>query len=94
MESYYNLGIVKMTTGESGRGLILKRELSLDECKYILSEIFGIKLYIREDFDDEEEYIEQNLEYQKVVNKWLKGECSSKNVDYFRIIWMIGRLIL
>lgn len=87
MESYYNLGIVKMTTGESGRGLILKRELSLDECKYILSEIFGIKLYIREDFDDEEEYIEQNLEYQKVVNKWLKGECSSKNVDYFRIIW-------
>lgn len=87
MESYYNLGIVKMTTGESGRGLILKRELSLDECKYILSEIFGIKLYIREDFDDEEEYIEQNLEYQKIVNKWLKGECSSKNVDYFRIIW-------
>lgn len=87
MESYYNLGIVKMTTGESGRGLILKRELSLDECKYILSEIFGIKLYIREDVVDEEEYIEQNLEYQKVVNKWLKGECSSKNVDYFRIIW-------
>ena len=87
MESYYNLGIVKMTTGESGRGLILKRELSLDECRYILSEIFGIKLYTREDFDDEEEYIEQNLEYQKVVNKWLKGECSSKNVDYFRIIW-------
>lgn len=87
MESYYNLGIVKMTTGESGRGLILKRELSLDECKYILFEIFGIKLYIREDFDDEEEYIEQNLEYQKVVNKWLKGECSSENVDYFRIIW-------
>lgn len=59
----------------------------MDECKYILSEIFGIKLYTREDFDDEEEYIEQNLEYQKVVNKWLKGECSSKNVDYFRIIW-------
>lgn len=87
MESYYNLRIVKMTTGESGRGLILKRELSLDECKYILSEIFGIKLYTREDVVDEEEYIEQNLEYQKVVNKWLKGECSSKNVDYFRIIW-------
>lgn len=86
MESY-NLGIIKMTTGESGRGLILKRELSLDECKYILSEIFGITLYTREDVVDEEEYIEQNLEYQKVVNKWLKGECSSKNVDYFRIIW-------
>lgn len=72
-----------MTTGESGRGLILKRELSLDKCKYILSEIFGIKLYTREDVVDEEEYIEQNLEYQKVVNKWLKGECSSKNVRLF-----------
>lgn len=28
MESYYNLGIVKMTTGKSGRGLVLKRELT------------------------------------------------------------------
>ena len=45
MESYYNLRIVKMTTGESGRGLILKRELSLEECKYILSDILGIELY-------------------------------------------------
>lgn len=48
MESY-NLGIVKMTTGKIDKGLILKRELSLDECKYILSEIFGIELYTRED---------------------------------------------
>lgn len=86
MESY-NLGIIKMTTGKVGKGLILKRELSLDECKYILSEIFRFESYTLEDFYDEEEYIEQNLEYQKVVNKWLKGECSSKNVDYFRIIW-------
>ena len=74
MESYYNLGIVKMTTGESGRGLILKRELSLDECKYILSEIFGIKLYIREDFDDEEEYQEQMDKYKDTINAWLKGD--------------------
>lgn len=76
-----------MTTGESGRGLILKRELSSDECRYVLKKILDINIYTREDVVDEEEYIEQNLEYQKVVNKWLKGECSSKNVDYFRIIW-------
>lgn len=67
MESY-NLGIIKMTTGESGRGLILKRELSLDECKYILSEIFGITLYTREDFDDEEEYQEQMDKYKDTIN--------------------------
>lgn len=76
-----------MTTGESGRGLILKRELSSDECKYILSEIFGIKLCTRENFDEEEEYQEQMDKYKDTINAWLKGECSSKNVDYFRIIW-------
>lgn len=73
MESY-NLGIIKMTTGELGRGLILKRELSLDECKYILSEIFGITLYTREDFDDEEEYQEQMDKYKDTINAWLKGD--------------------
>ena len=73
MESY-NLGIIKMTTGESGRGLILKRELSLDECKYILSEIFGITLYTHEDFDDEEEYQEQMDKYKDTINAWLKGD--------------------
>lgn len=73
MESY-NLGIIKMTTRESGRGLILKRELSLDECKYILSEIFGITLYTREDFDDEEEYQEQMDKYKDTINAWLKGD--------------------
>lgn len=89
MESYYNLGIVKMTTGESGRGLILKRELSLDECKYILSEIFGIKLYIREDLDDEEEYQEQMDEYKDTVNAWLKGDCEDQYIaDLFCVNYL------
>lgn len=86
MESY-NLGIIKMTTGKVGKGLVLKRELTTAECRYVLKKILDINIYTREDVVDEEEYIEQNLEYQKVVNKWLKRECSSKNVDYFRIIW-------
>lgn len=73
MESY-NLGIVKMTTGKINKGLILKRELSLDECKYILSEIFRFELYTREDFDDEEEYQERMDEYKDTVNAWLKGD--------------------
>lgn len=47
-----------MTTGKVGKGLILKRELSLDECKYILSEIFRFESYTLEDFYDEEEYQE------------------------------------
>jgi hypothetical protein len=73
MESY-NLGIIKMTTGKVGKGLILKRELSLDECKYILSEIFRFESYTLEDFYDEEEYQKQMDEYKDTVNAWLKGD--------------------
>ena len=89
MESY-NLGIIKMTTGKVGKGLILKRELSLDECKYILSEIFRFESYEKlksrlgissglgdeyiEDFYDEEEYQKQMDEYKDTVNAWLKGD--------------------
>lgn len=77
MESY-NLGIIKMTTGKVGKGLILKRELSLDECKYILSEIFRFESYTLEDFYDEEEYQEQMDEYKDTVNAWLKGDCEDQ----------------
>ena len=88
MESY-NLGIIKMTTGKVGKGLILKRELSLDECKYILSEIFGIKLYTREDFDDEEEYQEQMDKYKDTINAWLKGDCEDQYiVDLFCVSYL------
>ena len=89
MESYYNLGIVKMTTGESGRELILKRELSSDECKYILSEIFGIKLCTRENFDEEEEYQEQMDKYKDAMNAWLKGDCEDQYiVDLFCVSYL------
>lgn len=89
MESYYNLGIIKMTTGKVGKGLILKRELSLDECKYILSEIFGIELHTREDFDDEEEYQEQMDEYKDTVNAWLKGDCEDQYIaDLFCVSYL------
>lgn len=91
MESY-NLGIVKITTGESGKGLILKRELSLDECKYILSEIFGIELYTREDFDDEEEYQEQMDEYKDTVNAWLKGDRKDQYIADFYMSYLENNL--
>ena len=41
----YDLGIVKLTESSCGKGLVLKRELSLEECKYILSDILGSELY-------------------------------------------------
>lgn len=85
----FNIGTVTtlLTLDNYPKGLVLKRELTIVECRYILKKILDINIYTREDVIDEEEYTEQNLEYQKVVNKWLRGECSSKNVDYFRVIW-------
>ena len=76
----YDLGIVKLTEGSCGKGLVLKRELSLEECNYILSDILGVKLYTREDFDDSEEYQEQMDEYKDTVNSWLKGDCEDMNI--------------
>lgn len=57
MESY-NLGIIKMTTGKVGKGLILKRELTTAECRYILKKILDIDICTREDVINEEEYTE------------------------------------
>lgn len=85
----FDIGIVTtlLTLDNYPKGLVLKRELTIAECRYILKKILDIDICTREDIINEEEYTEQNLEYQKVVNKWLRGECSSKNIDYFRIIW-------
>lgn len=82
MESY-DLGIVKLTEGSCGKGLILKRELSLEECNYILSDILGIELLTREDFDEVEEYQEQMNEYKDTVNSWLKGDCEDTDITSF-----------
>lgn len=85
----FNIGtiITSLTLDNYPKGLVLKRELTIAECRYILKKILDIDICTREDAIDEEEYTEYNLEYQKVVNKWLRGECSSKNIDYFRTIW-------
>lgn len=85
----FNIGTVttSLTLDNYPKGLVLKRELTTAECRYILKKILDIDICTREDVINEEEYIEQNLEYQKIVNKWLRGECLSKNVDYFRVIW-------
>lgn len=47
-----------MTTGKVGKGLVLKRELTTAECRYVLKKILDINIYTREDVVDEEEYIE------------------------------------
>lgn len=81
----YNLGTVKMTMETNGfpKGLILKRELTLRECKYILDRLLGIDLQTRECFYDDEEYQNQMHEYKETVNAWLKGEADDAAIAEF-----------
>ena len=54
----YNIGKIKMTMETNGfpKGLILNRELTIRECRYILKTLLGINISIKEDFYDIEEY--------------------------------------
>lgn len=79
----FNIGAVKMTMETNGfpKGLILKRDLTLRECKHILGNLLGIELFTREDSYDNEEYRDKMDEYHDTVNAWLRG-----NADDFSIM--------
>lgn len=72
----YNLGTVKVEMEANGfpKGLILKRELTIRECRYILRNLLGIEIQTKEDCYDAEEYKEYNEEIKHNVNEWLKGD--------------------
>lgn len=50
----FNIGTVKITMETNGfpKGFILKRDLTLRECKHILGNLLGIELSTREDCND------------------------------------------
>lgn len=55
-------------------GLVLKRDLTLRECKYVMKNIFGIVISERDDFDGTEEYSDYNASLCNDVNEWLRGK--------------------
>lgn len=55
-------------------GLVLKRDLTLRECKYVMKNIFGIVISERDDFDGTEEYSDYNASLCNDVNEWLQGK--------------------
>ena len=71
----YNIGKIKMTMETNGfpKGLILNRELTIRECRYILKTLLGINISIKEDFYDIEEYNDYNNDMKINVNEWLVG---------------------
>ena len=80
-----DLGKIKCIGTSQNRidGLVLKRKVTIREAKYILTNIFGIELLTKDDFENLEEYQEQNQEYTRVVNDWLIGKADSTAIMEF-----------
>lgn len=81
----FNIGTVKMTMESNGfpKGLILKRDLTVRECKHILGNLLGIELSTREDCYDNEEYQDKMDEYRDTVNAWLRGDADDSAIMEF-----------
>ena len=80
-----NLGKIKCIGTNQNRidGLVLKRKVTIKEAKYILTNIFGIELLTKGDFENLKEYQEQNQEYTRVVNNWLIGKADDTAIMEF-----------
>lgn len=71
----FDLGVVKLEMQSNGfaKGLILKRDVSLRECKHIMRNLLGVELNDRDCFCELWEYKEYNDSLVRDVNNWLKG---------------------
>ena len=79
----FNVGTVVMEIPKGDyipKGLVLKRELTIRECRYIMRNLLMIEINSEEDCYDSEEYKEYNSELQKVVNDWLRGEAEDFSI--------------
>ena len=78
----YKIGEIKLKISSNGYpcGFFLKRRLSLRECKYILNNLLGINLAIRDCFYDKEEYDDYNQELEYSINEWLNGNLEDESI--------------
>lgn len=81
----YKIGSVKMTMETNGfpKGLILKRELTVREARYILYTLLGINILTLDDCDDTGHYKEENETYRDSVTRWLRGEMDDEAIADF-----------
>ena len=86
------------------KGLILNRYLTVEECRYIVSELLGIDIQEENDFydDEQDEWQEYNEELQINVNAWLRGDADDSVIaqymydcqyDQLGMMQLIGILI-
>lgn len=78
----FNLGVVKMEMEPNGfpKGFMLKRNLTIKECKFIMRNLLGIDVLTNEDFIDAEEYKEYNDDLKDTVQKWLSGDAEDSAI--------------
>lgn len=76
----FNIGTVKMVMESNGfpKGLVLSRELTIRECRYIMRELLGIDIQDSDCFEFSVDYKIYNDELCKDVNGWLRGECDER----------------
>lgn len=76
MKKTFNIGSVKLNLESNGfpKGLILKRDLTVKESRYIMYHLLGININTINEYDDKEEYKEYNDELTNSVNSWLRGD--------------------
>ena len=73
----FNVGTVMMELQNGDtvpKGLVLKRELTIRECRHIMRNLLMININSEKDCYDSEEYKEYNSELKTVVNDWLHGD--------------------
>ena len=90
----YKIGEIKLKISSNGYpcGFFLKRRLNLRECKYILNNLLGINLAIRDCFYDKEEYDDYNQELEDSINEWLNGNLEDESIAEFEADCYPGQL--
>lgn len=90
----YKIGEIKLKISSNGYpcGFFLKRRLNLRECKYILNNLLGINLAIRDCFYDKEEYDDYNQELEDSINEWLNGNLEDESIAEFEADCYAGQL--
>lgn len=78
----YNIGTIKLELESNGfpKGLILNRNLTVKESRYIMRNLLGIDINTLDEYDDRDEYKEYNDELTNCINSWLKGDVDDDSV--------------
>lgn len=72
----FDVGLIKMELQPDGfvKGLVLKRDLTIRECKHIVKKCLGIDYFESDCFEEQCKYKEINEKLVCDVNAWLRGK--------------------